>query len=223
MTIKFFNDPQAMGKLLSTLLAGTAVTLRIFALTLLFSIPLGILTSVARMSRHRAVRIPVATAIYFLRGTPLMLQLMVVYFLLPMVLPISIDRFWAAILAFSINYAAYFAEIFRGGIESIPAGQSEAAQVLGFTKVQTFVRIILPQVAKRVLLPVTNEVITLIKDTSLAFTISVAELMRAAKTEVSRTTSVEPYLVALLVYLALNGITEQVCRLIGKRMDYYRS
>lgn len=223
MTIKFFNDPQAMGKLLSTLLAGTAVTLRIFALTLLFSIPLGILTSVARMSKHRAVRIPVATAIYFLRGTPLMLQLMVVYFLLPMVLPISIDRFWAAILAFSINYAAYFAEIFRGGIESIPAGQSEAAQVLGFTKVQTFVRIILPQVAKRVLLPVTNEVITLIKDTSLAFTISVAELMRAAKTEVSRTTSVEPYLVALLVYLALNGITEQVCRLIGKRMDYYRS
>lgn len=223
MTIKFFNDPQAMGKLISTLLAGTAVTLRIFALTLLFSIPLGILTSVARMSKHRVVRIPVATAIYFLRGTPLMLQLMVVYFLLPMVLPISIDRFWAAILAFTINYAAYFAEIFRGGIESIPVGQSEAAKVLGFTKVQTFVRIILPQVAKRVLLPVTNEVITLIKDTSLAFTISVAELMRAAKTEVSRTTSVEPYLVALLVYLALNGITEQVCRLIGKRMDYYRS
>lgn len=223
MAIKFFNNPQAFMNLIQTLLQGTATTLQIFALTLLFSIPLGILTAVGRMSRYRIVRAPISVAIYFLRGTPLMLQLMVVYFLLPMILPISIDRFWAAILAFSVNYAAYFAEIFRGGIQSIALGQREAAQVLGFSRMQTFWRIILPQVFKRVLLPTTNEVMTLIKDTSLAFTISVAELMRAAKTEVSRTTSVEPYLAALLIYLALNGIAEQLCRALEKKMDYYRS
>lgn len=223
MTIKFFNNPQALLGLVQTLLRGTGTTLEIFALTLLFSIPLGVLTAIGRMSRYRIVRGPISVAIYFLRGTPLMLQLMVVYFLLPMVLPISIDRFWAAILAFSVNYAAYFAEIFRGGIQSIAQGQREAAQVLGFSRLQTFWRIILPQVFKRVLLPTTNEVMTLIKDTSLAFTISVAELMRAAKTEVSRSTSVEPYLAALLIYLALNGIAEQLCRALEKKMDYYKS
>lgn len=222
MTIKFFNDPQALAKLFSALLEGTGVTLQIFALTLLFSVPLGVLAALGRMSRFRVVRAPIATIIYFLRGTPLMLQLMVVYFLLPMVLPVSIDRFWAAIIAFTVNYAAYFAEIFRGGIQSILAGQREAAQVLGFSRAQTFLRILLPQVFKRVLLPMTNEVMTLIKDTSLAFTVSVAELMRTAKTEVSRTTSVEPYLVALLIYLALNGIAEQLCRMLEKRMDYYK-
>lgn len=222
MTIHFFNDPRAFLGLMQTLLRGTGTTLEIFALTLLFSIPLGILTALGRMSRYGAIRRPISVAIYFLRGTPLMLQLMVVYFLLPMVLPINIDRFWAAIFAFSVNYAAYFAEIFRGGIQSIAQGQREAAQVLGFSRLQTFWRIILPQVFKRVLLPTTNEVMTLIKDTSLAFTISVAELMRAAKTEVSRSTSVEPYLAALLIYLALNGIAEQLCRRLEKRMDYYK-
>lgn len=222
MTIKYFSDPQALMRLLEALLQGTGVTMQIFALTLLFSVPLGIAMALGRMCRFRAVRAPIATLIYFLRGTPLMLQLMVVYFLLPMVLPISIDRFWAAILAFTVNYAAYFAEIFRGGIQSILAGQREAAQVLGFSKAQTFLRILLPQMFKRVLLPMTNEVMTLIKDTSLAFTVSVAELMRTAKTEVSRTTSVEPYLVALLIYLALNGIAEQLCRMLEKRMDYYK-
>ena len=222
MTIKFFNNPQALLGLLETLWNGTQVTLRLFALTLLFSIPLGIIVAVGRMSRFRIIKWPLATMIYLLRSTPLMLQLMVVYFLLPIVLHISLDRFWAAVFAFTINYAAYFAEIFRGGIKSILQGQTEAAQVLGFTRLQTFMRIILPQTFKRVILPVTNEVMTLIKDTSLAFTISVAELMRAAKTEVSRTTSVEPYLAALLIYLVLNGICEQALGWVGRRMDYYK-
>lgn len=220
MTIKYLNNPAALALLCKTLLQGTGTTLTLFALTLLFSLPLGILVALGRMSRYRLVRTPIAMGVYFLRGTPLMLQLMVVYFLLPMVLPISINRFWAAIFAFSVNYAAYFAEIFRGGIQSIPFGQREAAMALGMSRGQTFRLIILPQLVKRALLPVTNEVMTLIKDTSLAFTISVAELMRAAKTEVSRTSSVEPYIAALLIYLLLNGVVEQLCRRLEKKTTY---
>lgn len=222
MTIRYFNDPEALWKLVLLLLEGTKTTVMVFFLTLLFSLPLGLLVSVGRMSRHALVRKPIQLYILLMRGTPLMLQIMFTYFLLPQVVPFKFDRFWAVILAFSLNYAAYFAEIFRGGIQSIPLGQREAGQVLGFSKAQTFFRILLPQVAKRVLLPVTNEVITLVKDTSLAFTVSVAELMRAAKTEVSRTSSIEPYVVAMLIYLVLNGLAEQLCRSVEKKLDYYR-
>ena len=139
-----------------------------------------------------------------------------------MVLPFRVDRFWAVIFSFAINYAAYFAEIFRSGIQSIPQGQYEAAQVLGYTKAQTFFHIILPQVSKRVLLPVCNEVITLIKDTALASTVAVVDLMTVAKKQVSSSSSIEPYLVAILMYLVLNGVAEHLCKLAEKKMDYYR-
>lgn len=222
MTIKFFNDPSRLWNLVQILLSGAGVTLSVFFLTLLFSVPLGMLVAQARMSKHRLLRTPMSFYIYIMRGTPLMLQIMFVYFLLPQVLPFSVDRFTAVIFAFVVNYAAYFAEIFRSGIQSIPVGQHEAAKVLGYTKVQTFFYIVLPQVFKRVLLPVTNEVITLIKDTALASTVAVVELMTLAKKQVSGSSSIEPYIVAIVLYLILNGLAEQLCKLAERRMSYYR-
>jgi len=135
---------------------------------------------------------------------------------------VNLDRMAATILAFSVNYAAYFAEIFRGGMMSIPVGQHEACEVLGLTKMQAFFHIILPQVAKRVLLPVSNEVITLVKDTSLANIIAVSELFRAAKNEASRTASVEPLFVAGLFYLLMNGVVTLFFSQLTSRMAYYK-
>ena len=222
MAIKFFNNPEKLWKLVRLMLDGAGTTLSIFFLTLLFSVPLGMLVALGRMSKKSVIRGPISLYIYIMRSTPLMLQIMFIYFLLPMVLPFRVDRFWAVIFSFVINYAAYFAEIFRSGIQSIPQGQYEAAKVLGYTKMQTFFRIILPQVVKRVLLPVCNEIITLIKDTALASTVAVVDLMTVAKKQVSSSSSIEPYLVAIIMYLILNGIAEQLCKLAEKKMDYYR-
>ena len=222
MAIKFFNDPSKLWNLTELLLQGAGVTLSIFFLTLLFAVPLGVLFAQARMSKHAVLRAPTSLYIYLMRSTPLMLQIMFVYFLLPQILPFKVDRFSAVIFAFAVNYAAYFAEIFRSGIQSIPAGQYEAAKVLGYTKTQTFFSIILPQVVKRVLLPMTNEIITLIKDTALASTVAVVELMTIAKKQVSSSSSVEPYLLAIVFYLVLNGVAEQLCKLAEKRLSYYR-
>ena len=220
--MKYFNNPEKLWNLVQILLQGLQVTGRIFILTLVLSIPLGMLVAKGRMSRLGIVRVPISIYIYVLRSTPLMLQVMFIYFLLPRVLPFNFDRFTAAIVAFTVNYAAYFAEIFRGGIQSIPVGQWEAGQVLGMTRAQTFFRIVLPQVCKRVLLPVTNEVITLVKDTALASTIAVTELMSLAKKHVSTSSSIEPYIIAMLMYLVFNGITEQVCRLVERKLNYYQ-
>lgn len=222
MAIKFFNDPSKLWNLTELLLEGAGVTLSIFFLTLLFAVPLGVLFAQARMSKHAVFRAPTSLYIYLMRSTPLMLQIMFVYFLLPQILPFKVDRFSAVIFAFAVNYAAYFAEIFRSGIQSIPAGQYEAAKVLGYTKTQTFFCIILPQVVKRVLLPMTNEIITLIKDTALASTVAVVELMTIAKKQVSSSSSVEPYLLAIVFYLVLNGVAEQLCKLAEKKLSYYR-
>lgn len=222
MAIKFFNDPSKLWNLTELLLQGAGVTLSIFFLTLLFAVPLGVLFAQARMSKHAVLRAPTSLYIYLMRSTPLMLQIMFVYFLLPQILPFKVDRFSAVIFAFAVNYAAYFAEIFRSGIQSIPAGQYEAAKVLSYTKTQTFFYIILPQVVKRVLLPMTNEIITLIKDTALASTVAVVELMTIAKKQVSSSSSVEPYLLAIVFYLVLNGVAEQLCKLAEKRLSYYR-
>ena len=222
MTIKFFNDPQRLWNLVRLMLEGLEVTLSIFFFTLLLAIPLGMLIAQGRMSPSRWVRGPLSFYIYIMRSTPLMLQIMFIYFLLPMVLPFRVDRFPAVIFSFVINYAAYFAEIFRGGIQSIPVGQYEAAKVLGYTSLQTFFRIILPQVAKRVLLPVTNEVITLIKDTALASTVAVIEIMTIAKKQVSGSSSIEPYFVAIIMYLILNGVAEQLCKLCERKLSYYQ-
>ena len=221
MLIKYFNDPAKLLNLTGILLGGVGTTVSIFALTLILSIPLGVLVAQGRMSRQWVVAKPVSFYIYIMRSTPLMLQLMFIYFLLPQVLPFKFDRFWAVIFSFVINYAAYFAEIFRGGILSIPPGQREAAQVLGYSKAQTFFRIILPQVVKRVILPVTNEVITLVKDTALASVVAVAEVLSIAKKQVSSSTSIEPYIVAMIIYLILNGVTEQACKLVERKLNYY--
>lgn len=222
MAIKFFNNPENMLRLLRLMLEGVGTTCNLFILTLVFSLPLGMLVALGRMSKCAVIRRPIALYIYIMRGTPLMLQIMFIYFLLPNILPFKVDRFSAVILAMSVNYAAYFAEIFRGGIQSIPVGQREAGQVLGMTRGQTFFHVILPQMAKRVLLPVSNEVITLVKDTSLANVIAVAELFRAAKNEASRTASVEPLFVAGLFYLLMNGAVSLVFSCLNRRMAYYK-
>ena len=202
---------------------GTSVA--IFALTLLGSLPLGLLVALGRRSRFKPLRWLITIYISIMRGTPLMLQLIVVYFGPSLLFGARVPgnwRFISAITAFVINYAAYFAEIYRGGIESIPQGQYEAAQVLGYTKGQTFFHIILPQVIKRILPSVTNEVITLVKDTALASTVAVSELMNVAKKQVSGTSSIEPYVVAMIIYLILNGVAEQVCKWVERKMNYYK-
>jgi len=220
--MKYFNNPQAFMKLCLSMQDGMAATLLIFFSTLLFSIPLGMVVALLRMHKSRAVRWPVSLYILVMRGTPLMLQIFAIYFAIPMLTGVNLDRMAATILAFSVNYAAYFAEIFRGGMMSIPVGQHEACEVLGLTKMQAFFHIILPQVAKRVLLPVSNEVITLVKDTSLANIIAVSELFRAAKNEASRTASVEPLFVAGLFYLLMNGVFTLFFSQLTSRMAYYK-
>ena len=220
--MRYFNNPEAMLKLISSMQDGFFATLTIFFATLIFSIPLGMVIALLRMSKRRVISMPVSLYILVMRGTPLMLQLFAIYFALPMFFGLNLDRMTATILAFALNYAAYFAEIFRGGMMSIPVGQHEACQVLGMTKVQAFWHVVLPQVVKRVLLPVSNEVITLVKDTSLANIIAVSELFRAAKNEASRTASVEPLFVAGLFYLAMNGIVTLVFSYLTKKMDYYK-
>ena len=220
--MRYFNNPEAMLKLIMAMRGGFGSTLTIFFLTLVFSIPLGMVLALLRMSKSRVVSMPVSLYILVMRGTPLMLQLFAIYFAIPMFLGLNLDRMSATILAFALNYAAYFAEIFRGGMMSIPVGQHEACQVLGFTKLQAFFHVVLPQVTKRVLLPVSNEVITLVKDTSLANIIAVSELFRAAKNEASRTASVEPLFVAGLFYLAMNGVVTLVFSHLTKRFDYYK-
>lgn len=220
--MRYFNNPEALLKLLSSMQDGMINTLTIFFLTLIFSIPLGMIVALLRMSKRKIISAPVSLYILIMRGTPLMLQLFAVYFAIPMFLGVNLDRMSATILAFALNYAAYFAEIFRGGMMSIPVGQHEACQVLGLTKLQAFFCVVLPQVAKRVLLPVSNEVITLVKDTSLANIIAVSELFRAAKNEASRTASIEPLFVAGLFYLLMNGVVTLVFSYLTKRFDYYK-
>ena len=220
--MRYFNNPDALIRLVLSMQNGLVATLTIFASTLLFSLPLGLLVALLRMNRHRAISVPVSLYILVMRGTPLMLQIFVIYFAIPMWTGMNLDRMTATILAFSLNYAAYFAEIFRGGIQSIPVGQMEASQVLGLTRGQTFLHVVMPQVIKRVLLPVSNEVITLVKDTSLANIIAVAELFRAAKNEASRTASVEPLFVAGLFYLLMNGVVTLFFSRMNRRLAYYK-
>lgn len=204
---------------------GFLVTVQIFVLTLLFSLPLGMLVAFGRMSRCKIIKLIAKLYISVMRGTPLMLQIIVVYFAPYYMFRMKMGpgyRFTAVIIAFVINYAAYFAEIYRSGIESIPNGQYEAAQVLGYNKAQTFIRIILPQVIKRVLPSITNETITLVKDTSLAFTISIAEMFTVAKQIGAAQTSIMPLLAAGIFYYVFNLIVATVMEYIEKRLSYYR-
>ena len=203
---------------------GMLVTVEIFFLTLLFSLPLGLLVAFGRMSKNIILKDISKLYISIMRGTPLMLQLIVVYFGPYYLFGSNLKgyRFPAIILAFSINYAAYFAEIYRGGIESMSIGQYEAAEILGYSKVQTFFKIIFPQVMKRILPSITNETITLVKDTSLAFVLSQAEMFTLAKQIASAETSIMPLMVAGLFYYIFNLIVAAVMNQLEKSMNYYR-
>ncbi len=203
---------------------GLGKTCAIFFLTLLFSLPLGMLVALLRMSKNRIVSSVTRFIITVLRGTPLMLQLLAVtygpYYLFG--ISVSRNKLIPVVIAFAINYAAYFAEIYRGGIESIPAGQYEAASVLGYTKMQTFMRIILPQVVKRIMPSITNEVVTLVKDTSIAFTVSYQEMFTIGKQIANSQTSFLPFVIAGVFYYIFNFIVDRVMGRIEKSMDYYK-
>lgn len=209
----------------SQLAGGMLVSTQIFVVTLVFSLPLGLLISFGRMSKNRVIQGIVKAYISVMRGTPLMLQLMVVYFGPYYLFKIKIGngyRLWAAFIGFIINYAAYFAEIYRSGIQSMPAGQYEAAKILGYSKPQTFFKIILPQVMKRILPSITNEVITLVKDTSLAFSISVLEMFAIAKALASSQTSLMPFVAAGVFYYVFNLIVAVAMEYIENRLSYYQ-
>jgi polar amino acid transport system permease protein len=232
-----------MIQMLGVMVQGAAVSLEVFFLTLLFSLPLALPVAFGRMSKNRAVRKIFTLYLLIMRGTPLILQLIFIYFapkylfkflydnLGALISPpevwsvlrflLSYDRFTAVIIAFALNYAAYFAEIYRGGIESISRGQYEAAKVLGFTGFQTFGRIILPQVVKRILPATANEVITLVKDTALAQVIGVAELFHAAQNASAREFSTIPIFVAGIFYFIMNWAVSFAFTRYEKKLSYY--
>ena len=218
-------------KMLKAMLDGSVVSLEVFFLTLLFAIPLALPIAMGRMSKNKLLYGSTNVFLLIIRGTPLMLQLLVVYFgpgifvrwLNNMGYEVAFawNRFTAAIIALSINYSAYFAEIYRGGIESIPKGQYEAAKVLGFTPVQTFFKIVLPQVIKRIVPAMGNEVITLVKDTALVSVIGVAELLMVAKERQSALFSFTPLFIAGVFYFIMNWGVSVAFAKLEKKMSYY--
>lgn len=205
--------------------SGMLISVEIFFFTLLFSLPLGLVVAFARMAKVKPLQLLAKLYISIMRGTPLMLQLMVVYFGPYYLFGIRIStsyRLIAVLIGFSINYAAYFAEIYRGGIESMPVGQYEAAKMLGYSKAQTFFYIIFPQVLKRILPSVTNEVITLVKDTSLAFVLAVAEMFTLAKQIAAAQTTMLPFVVAAVFYYVFNLLVAMIMEKLEKHLNYYR-
>lgn len=211
--------------MLLQLIEGMGTSVQIFAVTLVFSLPLGLVVAFGRMSKNKLLQFLVKGYISVMRGTPLMLQLMVVYFGPYYLFNIKVGngyRLWATFIGFVINYAAYFAEIYRSGIQSMPQGQYEAAKILGYSRFQTFFKIILPQVIKRILPSITNEVITLVKDTSLAFTLSVAEMFSIAKRLAAAQTTMIPFVAAGIFYYIFNLIVAVGMEWIEKKMDYYQ-
>ena len=206
--------------LMPQVIVGLKSTLEIFTLTLALSIPLGIIVALGRLSKIKIINKITSFYVLIMRGTPLLLQIVFIFFGLPN-LNIVIDRFPAAIIAFTLNYGAYFGEIFRAGISSVDVGQNEAAQVLGLSKKDTFFRIILPQAFKRVLPPVANEVVTLVKDTALVYVIGLDELLRVGKIACNRDSSLLPLLIIGLVYLILIGIFTKLLDKLEKKYQYY--
>lgn len=210
--------------LIPNMLVASIKTLQIFFLTIILSIPLGFLVALGRRSKIWIISFPIRIYQLVFRGTPLLLQLIFFmygpYYLFGFTYQF---RMSACVLAFSINYAAYFGEIFRGGISSIPKGQYEAAKVLGYTKIQTFMRIVLPQVIKTVIPATSNELMTLVKDTSLANVIAIIEIFRVAQTAGSKYASTVPIIVAALFYLIMNTVVEMTFKFIEKKFDYYKN
>ncbi len=213
------------GSIFMQLIGGMGATLMIFVLTLLFSLPLGLLLTFIRMSRFKVVQWIARIYISIMRGTPLMLQLLVVCYAPYYIFRIPLDesyRFYAVIIGFSLNYAAYFAEIFRAGIQAVPNGQREAASILGYSKTQTFGKIIFPQMIKNVLPPVTNEIITLVKDTSLAFVLAYTEMFTLAKQIAAAQANIIPLFAAGIFYYVFNFLVAFIMEHIEKKMNYYR-
>lgn len=237
MLFNVFSDAEKFSDLLKVMLTGILPTVRIFGFTILLSIPLGILLAAGRVSKVKILRMPISVYIYLIRSTPLMLQLLFSYFLLSRLEWSPVLRFLfgdkrgsfpirCIISMFSLNYAAYFAEIFRGGIQSVPQGQREAAKVLGYSRLQSFFRVQLPQIFKNVMPSLTNEFVTLVKDTSIAKVIAVSldkrTILHVAEKQVSGMVSLDPYIMALVFFLIFNGVVEQTCKWIERRMNYYR-
>ena len=208
-------------RILPNMFAGLGVSAQIFLITIVLSLPIGILLALVRISKVAVFRKLAEIYIYVMRGTPLMLQIMFIYYGLPLMLDVQISDFPAAILAFVANYAAYFAEIFRGGIQSIPKGQYEGAKVLGFTYRQTMWHIVLPQVVKRVIPPLGNETITLLKDTSLVYILAMNDLMRVTRAFVQRDFDTMPFLVATVFYLVCTAILTKILAYVEKRYAVY--
>lgn len=237
MLFNVFSDAEKFSDLLKVMLTGILPTVRIFGFTILLSIPLGILLAAGRVSKVKILRMPISVYIYLIRSTPLMLQLLFSYFLLSRLEWSPVLRFLfgdkrgsfpirCIISMFSLNYAAYFAEIFRGGIQSVPQGQREAGKVLGYSRLQSFFRVQLPQIFKNVMPSLTNEFVTLVKDTSIAKVIAVSldnrTILHVAEKQVSGMVSLDPYIMALVFFLIFNGVVEQTCKWIERRMNYYR-
>lgn len=226
----FKTSPKAVKDyfdMLKTMLTGSGMTLSIFFLTLLFAIPFALIVAMGRMSKSKIISKITNVFLLIIRGTPLMLQLLIVYFV-PKLFAVKFfhstinwSSYIAAIVAFSINYSAYFAEIYRGGIESIPKGQYEASKVLGYTPTSTFFKIVLPQVVKRIVPAMGNEVITLVKDTSLVTILSVQELMYFAKSSSNRMVSFTPLLIAGVFYFVMNWLVSLLFAKMEKKLSYY--
>lgn len=201
---------------------GVKIVLELFFFTTIFSIPLGIGIAFIRISKNKVARSITSLYIWIMRGSPLLLQMMFLYYGLPLLSDkLVFDRMPIAIIAFSINYAAYYAEIFRSGLESIDKGQFEAAQVLGFDKLTMYKRIILPQVIKRVLPPISNEFITLVKDTSLVYILGLNDLLRIATAASNREASLMPFVYAAVIYLVMTAILTKLLSIVEKKYSYY--
>ncbi|CFX57944.1 Amino acid ABC transporter, permease protein, 3-TM domain, His/Glu/Gln/Arg/opine family [Syntrophomonas zehnderi OL-4] len=207
--------------LMPSMLKGWTVTLQLFFIVLIFALPLGVVMGIARLSHFKPLAWFMELYVWLFRGTPLLLQLLFWYFGL-MVIGLRVERETAVYLAFVLNYAAYLAEIFRSGIQSIEKGQYEAADVLGLSQRQTMTKIILPQVFKRVIPPVGNEVINLVKDTALVYVIAISELSRAARIHAVRDDTLIPFAIAALFYLLMTAVVQQFFKWLESRLDYYR-
>lgn len=211
-----------------SLFEGLAVTIKLFALTLVFALPLGLIISFGSMSKLKVLRYPVKTLVWIVRGSPLMIQLLIVYYGLPIVFGIPpLPRFPAALIAFVFNYACYFSEIYRGGIQGVPKGQQEAGQVLGMTKTQIFFKVTLLQMVKRIVPPMSNEIITLVKDTSLSRIIALQEVIWAGQAFMKGSHGIAgaiwPLFFTGVYYLIFSGILTLVLGRVEKKLDYFKA
>lgn len=216
---QIFND---IVGLMPEMLDGLIETLKVFVVTLVLSIPLGILVAQLRLSKVKIISRVTEGYIFFMRGTPLLLQIFFIFFGLPLLSDyLVIDRFPAVIIAFTLNYGAYFGEIFRAGINSIDKGQYEAGEVLGLSKSNVFFRIILPQAIKRILPAVSNEVTTLVKDTSLVYVVGLVDLLKIAKSASNKDASILPFFVVAAIYMVLIGFLSTLMKRVEKKFEYY--